>query len=458
MKPQNILFIGTGYVGLVSGTCFAEFGFNVTCVDQNKEKIENLNKGMIPLYEPELEALVHKNTQLGLLHFSGNLQEAFAKSDIIFIAVGTPANDATGEADLTYIDGVVKELAPLLNQYKLVVVKSTVPVGTTRRIAQNIKALNPNAKFDIASNPEFLREGSAVWDFLNPDRIIVGVETEKAKNLMEQLYAPLSSKDVSLFFTDLESSELIKYTANAFLATKIAFINEIANLCEETGANIESIAKGIGLDKRIGEGYLQPGPGFGGSCFPKDTKALAHVAKKTNAPLQIVNAVIKANEDRRHHMVEKIVKACDGTVHGKTLAVLGLAFKAKTDDVRESSAIQIVQELKKQGANIRACDPAAIHSAAQLLKDVYYTIDLYDALEGSQAAIILTEWDEFKNLDFKRVKQLFSNNVNPLIIDLRNLYDTKTMENMGINYISIGRREVVLDPFPSFVMTEATSS
>ena len=430
----QIAVIGTGYVGLVSGTCFAELGHSVICIDNNPEKIAQLKLAQIPIYEPELAEMVNKNIQAGRLNFDTQLQKTVEKSQVLFIAVGTPTDPGTGQADLSYLKIAAREIAQFINDYKVIVVKSTVPVGTCHLVKTIIQQENPNAQFDIVSNPEFLREGLAVYDFMNPDRIIVGTETESAKAMMNQIYQVFDKRGIPILFTDLESSELIKYAANCFLATKIAFINEIANLCEKTNANIVEVSEGLGLDKRIGAVYLKPSPGFGGSCFPKDTLALAHAAREILSPL--------SNERHKAYMIEKILAACYGAVRGKTLTVLGVAFKANTDDVRESSALIIIEALQKQGANIIVYDPAAMENAAKVLSNVVFAKDVYQAMRGSDAVVIATEWPEFCDLNFDCMGD------NATVVDLRNLYDPKAMYAQGIRYFSIGRKPVITSKKP----------
>lgn len=441
----QIAVIGTGYVGLVSGTCFAELGHSVTCVDNNSAKIAQLKLAQIPIYEPKLAEMVSENVQTGRLNFDTCLQKTVENSQVLFIAVGTPPDPVTGQADLSYVKGVAREIAQFINGYKAIVIKSTVPVGTCHLVKTIIQRENPSAQFDIVSNPEFLREGLAVYDFMNPDRIIVGAETERAKVTMNQIYQVFEKRNIPILFTDLESSELIKYAANCFLATKIAFINEIANLCEKTNANIIEVSKGLGLDKRIGSNYLSPSPGFGGSCFPKDTLALAHTAREIQSPLSIVETVIASNERHKSYMIEKILTACRGTVQGKTLAILGVAFKANTDDVRESSALVIIESLQRQGANIVVYDPAAMKNAAKVLSNVIFAKDAYQAMQDSDAVVIATEWPEFCHLNFE------CGGDNPTVVDLRNLYDPKKMRSLGVRYFSIGRKPVTLLTEPSCV-------
>jgi len=437
MSPLKITMIGTGYVGLVSGTCFAELGHTVTCIDKDEEKIAKLRQGQIPIFEEKLEEMVRHNVQQGRLTFETNLPSAIENSDVIFIAVGTPTRPEDGSADLSYITTATKDIAPFLTQYKVIVIKSTVPIGTCHIVKNSILNFNPNADFDIVSNPEFLREGSAVQDFIDPDRIIIGSESTKARDLMNIIYNTFVEHNIPILHTDLESSELIKYTANCFLATKIAFINEIATLCEKTGANIENVVEGIGLDKRIGKGFLQPGPGFGGSCFPKDTLALAHFARTLRSPLTIVDTVIRSNEERKKLMLEKVVEACHKNVAGKKIAILGIAFKANTDDSRESPSLVIIEGLQRLGATIIAYDPAVKKEKQPSFPEVIWASSAKKALQKAEMAVIVTEWDEFKRIDFASFNHPIT------IVDLRNLYDPKAMAKAGIPYFSIGRKSLV---------------
>lgn len=433
---MNIAMIGSGYVGLVSGTCFAEFGFNVTCVDKDLSKIDLLKKGVMPIYEPGLDALVMKNQAAKRLHFTTDLKEAVEKAEIIFIAVGTPTRRGGGHADLSYVFAAAEEIASVMNGYKVIATKSTVPVGTGRQIQQCIQKVNPRAEFDVVSNPEFLREGSAIEDFMRPDRVVLGVESERAESLMRELYRPLFLLETPIVATSLETSELIKYASNAFLATKIAFINELADFCEIAGADVQAVAKGMGLDKRIGGKFLHAGPGYGGSCFPKDTAALAKTAEDLKCNLSIVNTVIESNACRKQSMIKKIIHALDGSVAHKTIAVLGLTFKPNTDDMRESPSLDIIPGLQKAGAVIQAYDPEGMKEAAQHLKDVIFKGDAYEAMEGADAVVIITEWNAFRALDLNRAKSLLKT---PKMIDLRNIYTTKEMQNAGFEYTSVGR-------------------
>lgn len=433
---MNIVVIGTGYVGLVSGTCFAEFGFNVTCVDKIAEKITKLQQGIVPIYEPALDDMVKRNIKAGRLSFSCDLKDALNNSDVVFIAVGTPTKKDDGCADLQYVYASAKEIALSLDdRYRLIVVKSTVPVGTGRKVAQIIKVNNEKANFDMASNPEFLREGSAIEDFMHPDRVVIGTDTEKAQKIMAKLYEPLSKDNVPLLFTEIETSELIKYTANAFLAMKITFINEISDLCEKCGANIRDVAKGIGLDSRIGSKFLQAGPGYGGSCFPKDTLALIQIGKEYSSPIRSIETVVSINEKRKKDMAYRIIDALGGSVEGKDIAVLGVTFKPNTDDMREAPALDILPILTKAGAKLKAYDPKGMDEAAKLLKDIEWTASSNEALKDADALVILTEWEEFYKITPTDLKKLMKGKT---IIDLRNVMDLKAMKDEGFTYSCIG--------------------
>ena len=429
--------LGCGYVGLVSGACFSEFGANVMCFDIDADKISKLSDGVITMYEPELDSLVEKNTKQGRLKFTSSLEDCIPKSDFIFIAVGTPTRRGDGHADLSYVFKAIEDIAPLLQGYTLIVDKSTVPVGTARDVKRHIKKINPKADFDVASNPEFLREGAAIGDFMRPDRVVIGVENERAGNLLKELYRPINLIEVPILLTNLESAELIKYASNAFLATKVTFINEISNICEKVGADVHAVAKGMGLDGRIGRKFLHPGPGYGGSCFPKDTKALARIASEKGVPSSIVDAVIKANEAQKNRMIEKICTACDGDVSGKNLAVLGLTFKPETDDMRESPTLTILPELLKKGANIIAYDPKGMNEARKILPaEIAFKDDAYQALEKSDAVIIMTEWNVFRSMNLRKIKKLMKGNK---FIDLKNIYEPSEMKAAGFDYVCIGR-------------------
>lgn len=437
---MKLAVIGTGYVGLVSGVCFSEFGFHVTCVDKDGDKIAKLQQQIMPIYEPGLEQMVESNRKSGRLSFSTDLPQAVKNADAVFIAVGTPEGE-DGMPDLSQLHAVAQEVAKHLSGYTLVVVKSTVPVGANRAIAKKIVEANPDADFDVASNPEFLREGSAVKDFMSPDRIVIGLDSRRAKETLSRIYEPIALNGAQIVFTTFESAEMIKYAANAMLATRVAFMNEIADLCEKTGANVRDVAKGIGLDKRIGDRFLQPGPGYGGSCFPKDTQALAAMAEKAGCPSRLVEATIVSNDERKIRMAEKIIAAMAGGAKGKTVAVLGVTFKPNTDDMRESASLVIIPELQKAGADIRAYDPQGMKEAAKLIKgNVTWCNDAYAAMEGADALVILTEWNEFRSLDLKKVKSLLKS---PLVVDLRNVYKRQDMQKHGFHYVSVGRQDVI---------------
>lgn len=433
---MKITVIGSGYVGLVTGVCFAEFGIHVTCVDKNKDKINSLNQGKVPIYEPGLDALIASNRAKGRLSFTTDLAKATEGAQVIFLAVGTPPCPQTSQADLSYIFQAAKEIAPHIKDYTVVATKSTVPVGTGRKIREVIHAENPQADFDVVSNPEFLREGSAIEDFMKPDRVVIGASSGRAKTVMKRLYQPLDAIETPIVFTSLETSELIKYATNAFLATKITFINELADFCEEANTDIQLVSQCMGLDGRISSRFLQAGPGYGGSCFPKDTKALAHSAKETETPLKVVEAVISSNENRKLRMAKKIVKACEGSVEGKKIAVLGVTFKPNTDDMRESPSLVIIPELQKAGATIFAYDPEGMKEAQKYLSGVTWVKNSYETLNQADALVILTEWNEFRALDLSIIKQLMKK---PLLIDLRNIYDACELEENGFDYHCVGR-------------------
>lgn len=436
---MKIGVVGTGYVGLVSGTCFAEFGVEVVCIDKDHGKIERLKKGEIPIYEPGLDDLVAKQVKAGRLSFSTNLADAVPDADAVFIAVGTPPRVEDGQADLTYVFQAAEEIAAHLKGYTVIVDKSTVPVGTARRVAEVIRKANPDADFDVVSNPEFLREGAAIDDFLHPDRVVVGADNQRAHDVMRQLYRPLYLNETPMVMTSPESAEIIKYASNAFLATKISFINEIANLCEAAGGNVQDVAKGMGLDGRIGKKFLHAGPGYGGSCFPKDTLALVQIGRQFGTPQRIVETVVDVNHDRQNDMAERIIAACDGTVKGKKIAVLGISFKPNTDDIREAPSLVIIPALQAAGATIAAHDPAAMDHARHVLPDVEWTNDPYVTMQDADALVIITEWNEFRSLQLDRVAKLLKHK---RIIDLRNIYKLPEMKDQGFQYISIGRRAV----------------
>ena len=434
---MKVAMIGAGYVGLVSGACFAEFGADVTCIDIDSEKIGKLREGVVPIYEPGLAELINKNREQGRLAFRDGYDESIAECDLIFIAVGTPARHGDGHADLKYVYQAVKDIAPYLEGYTVIVDKSTVPVGTARTVKRIVREQNPGAQFDVAANPEFLREGAALADFMRPDRVVIGVETKRAEETLRELYRPLNLIETPMLVTDLESAELIKYAANAFLATKISFINEISALCEAVNADVHAVARGMGLDGRIGRKFLHPGPGYGGSCFPKDTRALVRIAQENNVTSRIVEAVIEVNEAQKARMIDKIRTALGGSENGKTLAVLGLAFKPETDDMRDAPALSILPELIENGARIHAHDPHAMPEAKTLLPEsVLYFDGVYAALAGADAAVLMTEWNAYRGMDLDRIKKTMRGNI---FIDLRNVYEPETMHAAGFDYVCVGR-------------------
>lgn len=437
---MRIAMIGTGYVGLVSGACFSEFGIEVVCVDNDGSKIESLLAGELPIYEPGLDGLVARNVEIGRLSFSKDLPEAVRTADIAFIAVGTPSRRGDGHADLSHAYEAAAEIARALDGYTVVVTKSTVPVGTGREIARIIRKIRPEASFDVASNPEFLREGSAIEDFMRPDRVVVGTDSARAADILGTLYRPLFLRETPILFTSIETAELTKYAANTFLATKVTFINEIADLCERLGADVQDVAQGIGFDGRIGGKYLHAGPGYGGSCFPKDMIALVKTARDNEMKLQIVEAVADVNERRKREMAGKIVAACGGSVEGKTIALLGLTFKPNTDDMRESPSLVVVPALHAAGASVRAFDPKGMDNARVLLPGVKFSNDAYGTMEGADALVIVTEWNEFRMLALERVKKLLSK---PVVIDFRNIYKAEEMRNAGFDYHGVGRAPVL---------------
>ncbi len=440
---MRVAIVGTGYVGLVSGACFAHFGHDVVCIDKDENKIERLGRGEIPIFEPGLDALVAENVSAKRLAFTTDLKSAIPEADAVFIAVGTPSRRGDGHADLTYVYAAAEEIAAEMNGYTVVVTKSTVPVGTGAEVEAIIRRVRPDADFSVVSNPEFLREGAAIDDFKRPDRIVVGAEDEPAREVMRELYRPLFINETPIVFTNRATSELIKYAANAFLATKITFINEMADLCEKVGANVQEVARGIGLDGRIGPKFLHAGPGYGGSCFPKDTLALVKTAQAAGAPTKIVEAVVEINARRKLQMAERVIAACGGSVSGKTIAILGLTFKPNTDDMRDSPSLDIIPALQKAGASVRAFDPAGINEAKKHLNDVIYCDGPYHAIDGADAVVLVTEWDEFRALDFRRVKELLKA---PVFVDLRNVYRPSYMREHGFEYHSIGRASSDGDP------------
>jgi UDPglucose 6-dehydrogenase len=433
---MRIAIIGTGYVGLVSGACFSEFGVSVNCVDQDAAKIAGLQRGEMPIYEPGLAALVAGNAAAGRLSFTTDLAAAVAGVDAVFIAVGTPSRRGDGHADLSYVFAAAEAIGRALSGPAVVVTKSTVPVGTGYRVAEILRGTRPRAGVEVAANPEFLREGSAIVDFMRPDRVVIGADSERARAVLRQLYRPLYLIETPMLFTDIATAELIKYAANAFLATKITFINEIADLCEALGADVQDVARGIGLDGRIGRKFLHAGPGFGGSCFPKDCRALVRTAGEAGAGLAIVETVLRVNEARKRRMADKIAAACGGNLGGKSLAVLGLTFKPNTDDMRDAPSLEILPRLIAAGARIRAFDPEGMPEAKRLMPEPVYCQDAYQTMGGADALILLTEWNEFRGLDLGRVKDLLAS---PLVIDLRNIYQPQEMAAAGLTYFSIGR-------------------
>jgi UDPglucose 6-dehydrogenase len=447
---MQITILGAGYVGLVSAACFAEFGHKVACIDPDENRIARLKEADIPIFEPGLKELVSKNLQSGTLHFDTANKGALSTTDAVFIAVGTPARRGDGHADLTYVYDAARAIAGQITHYTVIVTKSTVPVGTGREIARLIKEANPKAAFDVCSNPEFLREGSAINDFMRPDRVIIGCESERAAEVMRALYRPLYLIETPMIVTTLETAELTKYAANAFLAAKITFINEIADLCEKVGADVQMVAKGMGLDQRIGQKFLHAGPGYGGSCFPKDTTALMKTAHSHDIPLRLVETVADVNAQRKKNMAARVIAACGGNVAGKTIAVLGVTFKPNTDDMRESVSLDVIPALQQAEAKIRAYDPAGMKEAAALLPGVAWCQGPYEAMQGANAAVILTEWNEFRALDLAQMKETLKQ---PLLVDLRNIYRPEDMQAVGFTYVSVGRQQ-----FAAYNMQSAESS
>jgi UDPglucose 6-dehydrogenase len=439
---MKIAMIGTGYVGLVSGACFSEFGVDVVCVDKDQGKIDMLLRGECPIYEPGLENLVASNASAGRLTFTTDLEGAVDGADAVFIAVGTPSRRGDGHADLSYVYAAAKEVAEALTGYSVIVTKSTVPVGTGREVERIVREVRPDADFDIASNPEFLREGSAIGDFQRPDRVVIGTTNARAAQVLSELYRPLFLLETPIVQTTLETAELIKYAANTFLATKITFINEIADLCEHVGADVQHVAHAIGLDGRIGSKFLHAGPGYGGSCFPKDTLALVRTARDSGSPIRIVETVVDINDRRKIQMSEKVIEACGGSVDGKTIAVLGLTFKPNTDDMRDSPSLVVVPKLQKAGATVRAYDPQGMKEAREMLDGVVFCDGPYETMEGADALVIVTEWNAFRALDLKRVRTLLSS---PVLVDLRNIYNPEEMREAGFTYYSIGRSPVIAE-------------
>ncbi|WP_417583808.1 UDP-glucose dehydrogenase family protein [Pelagibacterium sp.] len=433
---MRIAMIGSGYVGLVSGACFSDYGHDVTCVDVNQDKIDQLNNGEIPIFEPGLQALVADNLNAGRLSFTTALASAVAQADVVFIAVGTPSRRGDGHADLSYVRAAATEIANALKGFTVIVTKSTVPVGTGDDVERIIAQANPKANFVVASNPEFLREGAAIEDFKRPDRIVVGIEDERARPVLEEVYRPLYLNQAPLMFTGRRTAELIKYAANAFLAMKITFINEMADLCEKAGGDVQAVARGIGLDKRIGSKFLNAGPGYGGSCFPKDTLALVKSGQDFDAPLRLIETTVAVNDQRKRAMGRKVIAACGGDVRGKTIGILGLTFKPNTDDMRDAPSIAIIQTLRDAGATIRAYDPEGMDMARTIIEGIEYATDAYDVATGADCLVLVTEWNQFRSLDLDRIRQSMAT---PALVDLRNIYRRKEIEDAGLSYVSIGR-------------------
>ncbi len=434
---MRVTMVGTGYVGLVSGACFADFGHQVICVDKDLGKIDRLHQGIMPIFEPGLEDLVSSNVKAGRLSFTTDLREAVKEADTVFIAVGTPSRRGDGHADLSYVEQAAREIAEHMQGYTVVVNKSTVPVGTGDLVQSIMAEVNPKGDFSVVSNPEFLREGAAIGDFKRPDRVVVGTEDERARQVMRELYRPLFLNETPILFTDRRTSELIKYAANAFLAVKIAYINEMADLCEQVGANVQEVARGIGLDNRIGKKFLNAGPGYGGSCFPKDTLALMRTAQEAHAPVTIVEATVASNTNRKKRMAGKIIEACGGDVQDKTIGILGLTFKPNTDDMRDSPSLDIVPALLAAGAKIRAYDPEGMEEAKKELAGIEMMGGPYEVANNADAIVILTEWDQFRALDFERIATQMKK---PVMVDLRNIYNPDELRQDGFTYVSIGRK------------------
>jgi UDPglucose 6-dehydrogenase len=433
---MKITIIGSGYVGLVSGACFADFGHDVICVDKIDSKIDALNRGEIPIFEPGLEALVAKNKADGRLSFTTDMSKAVASADVVFIAVGTPSRRGGGHADLSYVYAAAKEIVNSVEGFTVIVTKSTVPVGTGDEVERIMLETKPNADIVVVSNPEFLREGAAIEDFKRPDRIVIGCEDERGTTVMREVYRPLFLNQSPIMVTSRRTSELIKYAANAFLAMKITFINEMADLCEAVGANVQEVARGIGLDKRVGSKFLNAGPGYGGSCFPKDTVALVKTAQDYNCPVRLIETTININDVRKRAMARKVIKACGNDIRGKTITILGLTFKPNTDDVREAPSFSIIDALQDEGAKIRAFDPEGMNASREFLENVEFAAGPYEAAEGADALVIVTEWDAFRALNFPRLKAVMKF---PVLVDLRNIYNHEEMNRHGFSYYSIGR-------------------
>ena len=433
---MRIAMVGAGYVGLVTGACFSEFGTDAVCVDKDADRIRALRGGEMPIYEPGLDDLVARNVDAGRLSFTTDLEEAVGEAEVVFIAVGTPSRRGDGHADLSFVFEAAREVAAAVRGYTVLVTKSTVPVGTGARVAEIVGQMRPDAAIDVVSNPEFLREGAAIEDFLHPDRVVIGAETDRARDAMRELYRPLFLRETPILFTDRETAELTKYAANAFLAVKITFINEIADLCERVGADVQGVARGMGLDRRIGDKFLHPGPGYGGSCFPKDTLALTRTAADAGAPVRLVETAAAVNEDRKRAMAARVLEALGGDAAGRTVAVLGLAFKPNTDDMREAPSLELVPALQAAGAAVRAYDPQAMESAGPLLPGVTWCADAYEAAAGADCAVLLTEWNEFRGVDLDRLRSVMAA---PVLLDLRNVYKPAEMAAAGFAYRGIGK-------------------
>lgn len=433
---MRVAMIGTGYVGLVSGACLADFGHHVTCIDKAADKIEMLRAGTVPIYEPGLDLLIERNVREGRLDFATDLTAAVKEADVVFIAVGTPSRRGDGHADLSYVYAAAEEIASVMDGFTVVVTKSTVPVGTGDEVEKVIAKTRPDAEFTVVSNPEFLREGAAIEDFKRPDRVVVGVEEDRAREVMRELYRPLFLNETPILFTERRTSELIKYAANAFLAMKITFINEMADLCEAVGADVQQVARGIGLDNRIGSKFLHAGPGYGGSCFPKDTIALSRTATEHDRPLRLVDTVIDVNAKRKIRMADKVIAAAEGDVKGKTVAVLGLTFKPNTDDMRDAPSLDIIPALQRAGARVRAFDPAGTLEAEKLLNDVEFTTGPYQCVQDADILVIITEWNEFRALDLEKIQDRMKGNA---VVDLRNIYEPEDFTKRGMTYVSVGR-------------------
>ena len=435
---MKIVIVGAGYVGLVSGVCFSDFGHDVVCVEKDARKLEMLAKGKIPIYEPGLDVLLTKNIEAGRIKFTNDLASAMEGAEAVFIAVGTPTRRGDGHADLTYVFQTAEEIADTMHPGIVVITKSTVPVGTNRKVAEIIQKRRPGVEFHTASNPEFLREGSAIEDFMRPDRVVIGVESAFAEEVLRRIYRPLNLRETPILATDLETAEIIKYAANAFLATKITFINEIANLCEKVGGDVQQVAKGIGIDKRIGAHFLHAGPGYGGSCFPKDTLALARTGQEVGAVQSIVETVIQSNEDRKAAMADKIIAACGGSVEGKRIAILGVTFKPNTDDMRDAPSLVIIPKLRDAGADVVICDPQGQAEGDELFPNATWESDPYECATNADAVVVITEWNAFRGLDLKRLKECMSGSI---FVDLRNIYSFAEMSEVGLQYFPVGKRD-----------------